>query len=159
MPELQDAVKFTPAFWQNIGSQSVKKTREHIFIQGKDVIGKKFTSYSTTGGEKSYINRKLAGKLPRTATNLVSKKVNLINTSDFMRDLQIIGSPTQKRVIIGWPAEGGKVRAANDTGRPVSTSSNPLPPTVLKWISSQVKTKITSVFKKRKNKKYRIGKK
>ena len=156
---LQEAVEYTPTFWREVGVGSVRRTREHIFVDGKDVKGKRFRAYAPAkAGQESYISKKLAGKLPRTATNLVSSKVNLINTSDFMRDLQIIGSPTRKGVIIGWPAEGGKVRVANDTGREVSTSRDPIPLSVRKWIDREIDKHTRRVFAKRKDKNYKIGK-
>ena len=107
-------------FFFKYGPDLVACFRKHIFMDGKDVWGKKFKGYSQEYGEA-----KRTGNLFRQATEFKDSKAPVL-TSDLMRDwiMRSIGSSGFK---FGTMAHGGRVEHLAKMGRVISAKNKPIP--------------------------------
>ena len=130
------------AFFRKLGIAVVKKYRQHIFDGGKDVTGKKFKKYTS-----AYSKAKRAGDLRRQDGASKNSRAPWVS-GDLKNDLQF-QSPTKNSVKVGWAKEGGKIKYLSKLNRKVTTSSQPLPKGIIRYIMNEAKT---TVKKKIKNK-------
>ncbi len=152
MPKLSNAVNFTPQFWTKLAKEIIRKWKKHIFIDGLDVNGKPFRPYSP-----QYKKLKRELKFPRQDRAFKDRKPSLVLTGDMERDLKITGAATKKGVTIGWAAHGAKVRAANKSGRLVSTADKPFAKPILEYMEKQISNHIKKGLNKAGgNKTYKI---
>ncbi len=117
-----DAVKggLDKRFYIKHGPDLVACFRKHIFMDAKDVYGKKFKSYS-----KEYGQAKKTGGMKRQASEFKNSNAPVL-TSDLLRDwtMRSIGSSGFK---FGTLAHGGKVESLAKLGRVISSKDKPIP--------------------------------
>jgi len=135
-------------FFFKHGPDLVACFRKHIFMDGKDVFGKKFKGYS-----KKYGEAKRTGNLFRQATEFKNSTAPIL-TSDLLGDwkMRSIGSSGFK---FGTMVHGGKVKHLEKLGRVISTDNKPIPDGCKKKFMASadryVKKELSKITKGKKN--------
>ena len=139
-------------FFRKVAPNVRDRYREHIFGKGKDVFGKGFKNYTTKYGQ-----RKRANKFKRQASQYANSTAPVL-TSDFLRDYGLVRMSSDG-FQLGWTSFGARVKHLADKGRVVTSSKQPLPEPVIKYIMKEAKTYIGKhKLPKSKTTRYKIGK-
>ena len=139
-------------FFLRVGPNARDRYRKHIFQDGKDVFGKPFKSYTSKYGQ-----RKRANKFKRQASQYANSTAPVL-TSDFLRDYSLIRM-SSGGFQLGWTSFGARVKHLADKGRYVTTTKQPLPEPVIKYIMKEAKRYIGKhKLPKSKTTRFKIGK-
>ena len=139
-------------FFRQLSKDIIPMYRKHIFLDEKDIDGKKFPGY-----KEPYKTLKATNKLPRQDAASAGK-VSPYLTGDLMRDFQLIKKPNNKGFSFGTPVYGGRVKKLAKNKRVISTNKKPLPDKIANFVmKSAVKYAFEEVLKKEiKGRKIRI---
>ena len=140
-------------FFRQLAKDVIPMYRRHIFIDEKDIEGKKFKPYKSA----SYASRKKANKLPRQDAASAGSLAPYV-TGDLMRDFKLIKEPDSKGFSFGTTSYGGRVKHLAENKRVISTNKKPLPDKIEKFVIKRaVKYIFEEVLKKEiKGKRIRI---
>ena len=128
--------KFTDAeFWRKTGDKARDLTRREIFEKGKNVYGEKWWNgrYSA-----EYTIAKKSGTLPGAASAFANK-VTPVLTSQLFIDFKGFLKPRHDGVQLGYPTLGDRVARLRNAGKKgtLTSSDQPLPKSVQKFIASE----------------------
>lgn len=162
-------------FFTKVGANARDRYREHIFGKAKDVYGKKFKGYSTYGskwvtmnvkkehkknapkGGYSYRDAKQKDLLFRQDSDSAKTTAPFLS-GDFLEDFSLI-KVSSTGFQLGWSIFGARVKHLADKGRYVTTTKQPLPEPVIKYIMKEAKRHIKKhKLMKSKTTRYKIGK-
>jgi len=171
-------------FFRKVAPKIRDRYREYIFgadasgnfsKQSRDVYGKKYEGYSTYGSfwvtmnvkkkhkknapksGYSYKQAKESNLFPRQSSGF-KKSTNPVLSGDFLRDYSLIRM-SSKGFQIGWTSFGARVKHLADKGRVVTSSKQPLPEPVIKYLMDEVSIYIKKhKLMKSKTTRYKIGK-
>ena len=128
-------------FFFKYGPDVVAKFRKNIFMEAKDVYGKKFGNYSTEYGKN-----KRANKFKRQASEFSGSTAPVL-TSDLLRDWKMV-KLGHSGFSFGTVAHGGKVKGLERLGRVITTRSKPLPDHVHRFLDNSAEKYIKSKIKR-----------
>ena len=137
-------------FFLRVGPNTRDRYRKHIFQDAKDVYGKPFKGYS-----KEYGSAKRANKFKRQSSQY-SNSLAPVLTSDLLRDFSLIRT-SSGGFQLGWTTFGARVQSLKKMGRVLSDTNQPLPDSVIQYLSKEARLYINKKLPKGK-KTYRIGK-
>ena len=137
-------------FFRRIGPNVRDRYRKHIFQDAKDVFGKPFKAYTSKYGQN-----KRANKFKRQASQYSNSNAPVL-TSDLLRDFSLIRT-SSGGFQLGWTTFGARVQSLKKMGRVLSASNQPLPDSVIQYLSKEARLYINKKLPKGK-KTYRIGK-
>ena len=154
----------------------LKKYKDHIFIDAKDVKGTPFKGYSTKGSkwvtmkvkkefrnnapEEGYSYKQAKeGNMFKRQDSKYASKTSPVLTGDLMRDLAL-SKVTNTGFFIGWNVWGAKVISLNKQKRKITTKDKPLPDSVVRFMDKKLEK---NIYKKHikpncKTTKHKIGK-
>ena len=139
-------------FFLRIGPNVRDRYREHIFKKALDVFGKPSKAYTSKYGQ-----RKKAGKFKRQASQYAGTKAPVL-TSDLLRDYSLIKTASDG-FQIGWASLGSRVEGLKKMGRVLTSSRQPLPDGVIKYLSTEAHSYIKKKLGPSKTTTHRIGRK
>ena len=139
-------------FFLRIGPNVRDRYRDHIFKKALDVFGKPFKAYTSKYGQ-----RKKAGKFKRQASQYAGTKAPVL-TSDLLRDYSLIKTASDG-FQIGWASLGSRVEGLKKMGRVLTSSRQPLPDGVIKYLSTEAHSYIKKKLGPSKTTTHRIGRK
>ena len=139
-------------FFRRIGPNVRDRYREHIFKKALDVFGKPFKAYTSKYGQ-----RKKANKFKRQASQYAGTKAPVL-TSDLLRDYSLIRMSSDG-FQIGWVTLGARVEGLKKMGRVLTSSRQPLPDGVIKYLSTEAHGYIKKKLGPSKTTTHRIGRK
>ena len=139
-------------FFLRVGPNVRDRYREHIFKKALDVFGKPFKAYTSKYGE-----RKKANKFKRQASQYAGTKAPVL-TSDLLRDYSLIKTASDG-FQIGWSISGGKIEGLKKMGRVLTSSRQPLPDGVIKYLSTEAHSYIKKKLGPNKTTIHKIGRK
>ena len=161
------------AFMNKMAMKVRKRYVDHIFLQGKDVFGRKFKGYSTNvtkwasilarKNERknipkeglSYGQAKKRGILQRQS-RAFSDSTAPVLTGDFMNDCKPFS--TSNSFGIKWAAFGARVEHLAKRNRKVTTKSQPFPEPILKMIGVDINKEVKRKLPKSKTIRVKLGK-
>ena len=123
--------KINANFFRRLGANVRDRYREHIFGKAIDVHGRTFKGYSDTYG-----TRKRANKFKRQASNYANSKAPVL-TTDLLRDFTLI-SAGKGGFQVGWASQGAKIKWLAKVGRELTTSRQPFPEKLNKYMEREV---------------------
>ena len=129
-------------FFFKYGPDVVSKFRKHIFMDAKDVYGKKFKGYSSEYGKN-----KRANKYKRQASEFANSTAPIL-TSDLLRDWKMVKEPSSSGFSFGTVAHGGKVKSLERLGRVITTMSKPMPDHIMKFLENSAEKYIEAKIKR-----------
>ena len=153
----------------------LKKYKDHIFIDAKDVKGTPFKGYSTKGSKwvtmkvkkefrnnapeegYSYKQAKEGNMFKRQDSKFSGSKAPVL-TGDLLGDLNIIGSATSKGFKMGWNVWGAKVKWLEDMGRVLTSKEKAIPTSVATYLQVQGDRYINKRLGKNKTTRHKVGK-
>ena len=139
-------------FFLKVGPNVRDRYRDHIFKKALDVFGKPFKAYTSKYGE-----RKRANKFKRQASQYANSKAPVL-TSDLLRDYSLIKTAS-RGFQIGWASLGARVEGLKKMGRVLTSSRQPLPDGVIKYLHNEAHSYIKKRLGPNKTTTYKIGKK
>ena len=139
-------------FFLRIGPNVRDRYRKHIFQDAKDVFGKPFKAYKSKYGQN-----KRANKFKRQASQYANSKAPVL-TSDLLRDYSLIKTASDG-FQIGWASLGSRVEGLKKMGRVLTSSRQPLPDGVIKYLSTEAHSYIKKKLGPSKTTTHRIGRK
>ena len=145
-------------FFRKVAPNVRDRYREHIFGKARDVFDKPFKDYKKNKeGISIYGQRKRANKFKRQASQYANSTAPVL-TSDFLRDYGLIRMSSDG-FQLGWTSFGARVKHLADRGRVVTSSKQPLPEPVIKYIMKEAKPYIDKhKLPKSKTTRFKIGK-
>ena len=129
------------SFFIELAKDVVPMFRQHTFVDGKDVKGKKFKKYS-----EAYGKAKRTGKMFRQDENFAKRRSPVL-TSDLLRDWTLRGT-SKTGFSFGTLAYGGRVNHLAKMGRVITSEANPVP----KHIDKHIRAEANKYVQKRLNK-------
>ena len=120
-------------FFRQLAKDVIPMYRRHIFIDEKDIEGKKFKPYKSA----SYASRKKANKLPRQDAASAGSLAPYV-TGDLMRDFKLIKEPDSKGFSFGTTSYGGRVNNLSKKKRVISRDNKPLPDKISNFVMKSV---------------------
>ena len=139
-------------FFRRIGPNVRDRYRDHIFKKALDVFGKPFKAYTSKYGQ-----RKKANKFKRQASQYAGTKAPVL-TSDLLRDYSLIRMSSDG-FQIGWVTLGARVEGLKKMGRVLTSSRQPLPDGVIKYLSTEAHSYIKKKLGPNKTTIHKIGRK
>ena len=139
-------------FFLKVGPNVRDRYRDHIFKKALDVFGKPFKAYTSKYGE-----RKRANKFKRQASQYAGTNAPVL-TSDLLRDYSLIKTAS-RGFQIGWASLGARVEGLKKMGRVFTSSRQPLPDGVIKYLHNEAHSYIKKRLGPNKTTTYKIGKK
>ena len=139
-------------FFLKVGPNVRDRYRDHIFKKALDVFGKPFKAYTSKYGE-----RKRANKFKRQASDYASSNAPVL-TSDLLIDYSLIKTAS-RGFQIGWASVGARVEGLKKMGRVLTSSRQPLPDGVIKYLHNEAHSYIKKRLGPNKTTTYKIGKK
>ena len=139
-------------FFLKVGPNVRDRYRDHIFKKALDVFGKPFKAYTSKYGE-----RKRANKFKRQASDYASSNAPVL-TSDLLIDYSLIKTAS-RGFQIGWASLGARVEGLKKMGRVLTSSRQPLPDGVIKYLHNEAHSYIKKRLGPNKTTTYKIGKK
>ena len=139
-------------FFLKVGPNVRDRYRDHIFKKALDVFGKPFKAYTSKYGE-----RKRANKFKRQASQYAGTNAPVL-TSDLLRDYSLIKTAS-RGFQIGWASLGARVEGLKKMGRVLTSSRQPLPDGVIKYLHNEAHSYIKKRLGPNKTTIHRIGRK
>ena len=139
-------------FFLKVGPNVRDRYRDHIFKKALDVFGKPFKAYTSKYGE-----RKRANKFKRQASDYASSNAPVL-TSDLLIDYSLIKTAS-RGFQIGWASLGARVEGLKKMGRVLTSSRQPLPDGVIKYLHNEAHGYIKKRLGPNKTTTYKIGRK
>ena len=162
-------------FFLDEGPEIVAMYKTHIFTKAKDVYGKTFRGYSTRGSKwvtmnvkkehkkdapkkgYSYKQAKEGNMLKRQRSKYANSTAP-VASGDLLLDYGMIGSPKSTGFQLGWNIHGAKVEWLSDMGRVLTSSKQPLPRGVERYLDKQSSRYIKKKLGPDKTTRHKIGK-
>ena len=139
-------------FFLRIGPNVRDRYRDHIFNKALDVFGKPFKAYTSKYGQN-----KRANKFKRQASQYSNSNAPVL-TSDLLRDYSLIKTAS-RGFQIGWASLGARVEGLKKMGRVLTSSRQPLPDGVIKYLHNEAHSYIKKKLGPNKTTTYKIGRK
>ena len=145
-------------FFLKVGPNVRDRYRDHIFKKALDVFDKPFKDYKKNKkGISVYGERKRANKFKRQASQYANSKAPVL-TSDLLRDYSLIKTAS-RGFQIGWASLGARVEGLKKMGRVLTSSRQPLPDGVIKYLHNEAHSYIKKRLGPNKTTIHRIGRK
>ena len=138
-------------FFDRVGLRVRDKYRKHIFAKARDVYGKAFKGY--TDPYKKMKSKGNNFRQDRTYANTHAP----VFTGDLLRDYGMIGTPSSTGFKIGWTSQGAKIKWLKKLGRVLTSSDQPLPKGIMRYIDAEVHRFIKNKVCKKKTTIHKIG--
>ena len=142
-------------FFLDVGPEVVRKYREHITKDAKDVYGKKFKPYRS----KTYEQRKRANKFKRQQGEYADSTAPVLTGELMIVDFGLMRTPNRKGFQMGWAVQGAKVKSLDKQGRVLTAPDQPLPKDEIKFLDREAHKYIKKGLGKSKTTRHRIGRK
>ena len=139
-------------FFLKVGPNVRDRYREHIFKKALDVFGKPFKAYTSKYGE-----RKRANKFKGQASDYANSKAPVL-TQQLLNDYSLIKTAS-RGFQIGWTTLGARVEGLKKMGRVLTSSKQPMPDGVIKYLHNEAHSYIKKRLGPNKTTTYKIGKK
>ena len=139
-------------FFLKVAPNVRDRYRDHIFKKALDVFGKPFKAYTSKYGE-----RKRANKFKGQASDYANSKAPVL-TQQLLNDYSLIKTAS-RGFQIGWTTLGARVEGLKKMGRVLTSSKQPMPDGVIKYLHNEAHSYIKKRLGPNKTTTYKIGKK